>query len=64
MEHPAAAQAPTRLVQEYVDALNREEFAGFHDWCLPTMPELMSVLEPEEQSNGLYTNPVFNSNQT
>ncbi|GAK60917.1 leucine Rich Repeat domain protein [Candidatus Vecturithrix granuli] len=50
--------------EEYVDTLNREEFAGFYDWRLPTMPELMSLLEPKKQSNGLYINSVFNSNQT
>ncbi len=48
----------------YKDRINTKKFDGFKNWRLPTVPELISLLEPETSSNGLYINPLFDNNQT
>lgn len=48
--------------QYYADSLNRKRFAGYSDWCLPTLEELASLLE-NKKKDGLFIDPVFDRKQ-
>ena len=48
---------------EYVQKLNREKFAGYPDWRLPTLEEAMSLMEPMKKNGDLYIDPTFDKNQ-
>lgn len=43
--------------------LNKQEYAGFSDWRLPTSEEAASLLENHESRFGLFINEVFASEQ-
>ncbi|MBA3004320.1 MAG: DUF1566 domain-containing protein [Desulfurivibrio sp.] len=52
-----------RNAQKYVEQLNRERFAGFSDWRLPTMEEAFSLLEPQINDKGVHLHPCFSKEQ-
>ncbi|RLC09264.1 MAG: hypothetical protein DRI57_22435 [Deltaproteobacteria bacterium] len=49
-------------VQAYIDQLNQDQFTSYNDWRLPTLEELMSLLE-SERVNSHYIDPVFDRKQ-
>ena len=52
-----------RTMQQRIDALNNQHFAGFSDWRLPTLEEAMSLLEPVENTKGIHLHPCFSKEQ-
>jgi len=49
--------------KEYIKLLNRKGFKNYTDWRLPTIEELISLLERKRMSNNLYTTILFDSHQ-
>jgi hypothetical protein len=47
----------------WVATLNREKFAGYSDWRLPTVEEGLTLLEKEKNDRGLYIRPCFSAAQ-
>ncbi len=53
----------SKQTQVYINELNHQKFADYDDWRLPTVEELISLLESSKQSHNLYINPVFDNTQ-
>ena len=49
--------------KDYVDALNIEKFGDYSDWRLPTIEELLSLLEPRQENGALYIDRKFSDRQ-
>lgn len=49
--------------EKYVRDSNARRFAGFNDWRLPTLEEAMSLVEREENTDGMYIDPIFDRAQ-
>ncbi len=52
-----------RTIQKQVEELNKNSFAGFSDWRLPTMEEAMSLMEQEKNNKDIFLNPCFSKEQ-
>lgn len=46
-----------------IEELNKDGFAGFHDWRMPTMEEAMSIMDKEVNSKDIHLNLCFSKEQ-
>ncbi len=53
----------TRTMQKNIEVVNKNNFAGFSDWRLPTMEEAMSLMEPEKNFKDIYLKLCFSKEQ-
>ncbi len=53
----------SRSMKREVARINKEQFAGYADWRLPSMEEALSLLESEKKANGQYLPPCFSDEQ-
>lgn len=50
--------------QEYIKQLNNKKFAGYTDWRLSTTEETLTLMEPQENKDGLFIHPLFDEAQS
>ena len=48
---------------EYIDRLNNRKYAGYADWRLPTLEELLTLTEPRHSRQGHFLSSFFSQKQ-
>ncbi len=52
-----------RTMLRNIEQLNKDTFAGYSDWRMPTMEEAMSLMDSTQNSKGTYLQPCFSKEQ-
>lgn len=66
MWHPSGSVLSMKYdkAKQWVTELNRRGYAGYHDWRLPTLEEVASLLERTKMNGNLYIDPKFSAWQS
>jgi len=52
-----------RTMLRIIEKVNKENFAGYSDWRMPSMEEAMSLMDPQQNEKGIYLQPCFSKEQ-
>ncbi len=52
-----------RAIQRNIEEVNKNKFAGFSDWRMPTMEEALSLMEPKKNTKDVFLKPCFSKEQ-
>jgi hypothetical protein len=65
MWHPSGSceYMKRKEVKKWIRGFNRNGYAGYYDWRVPTVEEAASLLEANEKNSGLFIDTVFDKKQ-
>ncbi len=52
-----------RTMNRNIEQLNKQGFAGFHDWRMPTLEEALSIMDAQANQKDIHLNSCFSKEQ-